>query len=149
MLAGAVLVALFTIPTTFEELKIAQGLAAPTTNNANFIQPNERDALNYLENLKEPGSVLTRSYLGAYVPGKTGRRTYVGDCLWSEPGCLTLTNNANTLFHGSLTPADAQKLRVEQRRAVRACRLPDHRRPAEAARPDHPLGARIWMRGGV
>jgi hypothetical protein len=110
VLAGAVLVGLFTIPTTFEELKIAQGLAAPTTNNANFIQPNERDALNYLENLKQPGSVLTRSYLGAYVPGKTGRRAYVGDCLWSEPGCLTLTSNANTLFQGSLTPADAQKL---------------------------------------
>jgi len=110
VLAGAVLVALFTIPTTFEELKIAQGLAAPTTNNANFIKPNERDALNYLENLKQPGSVLTRSYLGAYVPGKTGRRSYVGDCLWSEPGCLTLTGNANTLFQGSLTPADAQKL---------------------------------------
>ena len=66
-------------------------LAAPTTNNANFIKGDERDALNYLENLKEPGSVMTRSYLGAYVPGKTGRRTYVGDCLWSEPGCLNLT----------------------------------------------------------
>jgi hypothetical protein len=110
VLVGAVLVALFTIPSTFEELKIARVLAAPTTNNANFIKPNERDALNYLENVKEPGSVMTRSYLGAYVPGKTGRRSYVGDCLWSEPGCLTLTNNANTLFQGSLTPADAQKL---------------------------------------
>jgi hypothetical protein len=108
LLAGAVLVALFTIPTTYEELKIAHGLAAPTRNNANFIRPKERDALNYLENLKEPGSVMTRSYLGTYVPGKTGRRSYVGDCLWSEPGCLTLTNNANTLFRGSMTPAAAQ-----------------------------------------
>ena len=53
---------------------------------------------------------MTRSYLGAAVPGKTGRRTYVGDCLWSEPGCLTLTNNANELFGGSLTPAAAQSL---------------------------------------
>ncbi|HTP19287.1 MAG TPA: hypothetical protein VMJ65_06760 [Solirubrobacteraceae bacterium] len=108
VLAGAVLVALFTIPTTYEELKIAHGLAAPTRNNANFIRGDERDALNYLENLKEPGSVMTRSYLGAYVPGKTGRRSYVGDCLWSEPGCLNLTNNANTLFQGSLTPAAAR-----------------------------------------
>ncbi|HEY1514874.1 MAG TPA: hypothetical protein VGF91_00565 [Solirubrobacteraceae bacterium] len=110
VLAGAVLVALFTIPTTYEELKIAHALAAPTTNNANFIRGDERDALNYLENLKEPGSVMTRSYLGAYVPGKTGRRSYVGDCLWSEPGCLNLTNHANTLFQtkGALTPAQAQ-----------------------------------------
>jgi hypothetical protein len=108
VLAGAILVALFTIPTTFEELKIAHGLAAPTRNNANFIKSDERDALNYLENLKESGSVMTRSYLGAYVPGKTGRRSYVGDCLWSEPGCLNLTNNANTLFQGSMTPSAAQ-----------------------------------------
>ena len=108
VLAGAVLIALFTIPTTYEELKIAHGLAAPTTNNANFIKPSERDALNYLANLKEPGSVMTRSYLGTYVPGKTGRRTYVGDCLWSEPGCLNLTYNAQWLFVGSATPAAAQ-----------------------------------------
>ena len=108
VLAGAVLVALFTIPATYEELKIAHGLAAPTTNNANFIKRDERDALDYLAKLKEPGSVITRSYLGAAVPGKTGRRTYVGDCLWSEPGCLTLTNNANTLFQGSMTPAAAR-----------------------------------------
>jgi hypothetical protein len=108
VLAGAVLVALFTIPATFEELKIAHGLAAPTTNNANFIKSNERDALSYLENLKEPGSVMTRSYLGAYVPGKTGRRSYVGDCLWSEPNCLGLTYNAQWLFEGNATPAAAQ-----------------------------------------
>ena len=108
VLAGAVLVALFTIPTTYEELHIAQGLAAPTPDNANFITSDESDALDYLDHLKTPGSVMTRSYLGAAVPGKTGRRTYVGDCLWSEPGCLTLTNNAQTLFEGSLSPAAAQ-----------------------------------------
>ena len=98
MLAGAVLVALFTIPATFEELKIAKGLAAPTANNANFITSDERDALDYLAHLKQPGSVMTRSYLGAVVPGKTGRRTYVGDCLWSEPDCLGLSYNAQWLF---------------------------------------------------
>jgi hypothetical protein len=108
VLAGAVLVALFTIPTTYEELRIAHGLSAPTADNANFIRSDERNALDYLEDLKEPGSVVTRSYLGAFVPGKTGRRTYVGDCLWSEPGCLNLTYYANTLFQGSMTPAAAQ-----------------------------------------
>ena len=102
------LVALFTIPTTYEELKIAQELAAPTTDNANFIKSDERDAIDYLAHLKEPGSVMTRSYLGAAVPGRTGRRTYVGDCLWSEPNCLGLTYNAQWLFQGQATPAAAQ-----------------------------------------
>jgi len=108
VLAGAVLVALFTIPTTYEELKIAHGLAAPTPNNANFITSDENDALDYLARDKEPGSVLTRSYLGTAVPGKTGRRTYVGDCLWSEPNCYGLSYNAQWLFSGTLTPAAAQ-----------------------------------------
>jgi hypothetical protein len=108
VLAGAVLVALFTIPTTYEELKIAHGLAAPTANNANFITSDENNALDYLARDKEPGSVLTRSYLGTAVPGKTGRRTYVGDCLWSEPNCYGLTYNAQWLFSRTLTPAAAQ-----------------------------------------
>jgi hypothetical protein len=108
VLIGAAAVALFTIPATAEELHIAQELAAPTPDNANFITHDERTALDYLARDKEPGSVLTRSYLGAAVPGGTGRRTYVGDCLWSEPNCLGLTYQAQSLFQGSLTPAAAQ-----------------------------------------
>jgi hypothetical protein len=100
---------LFTIPATLKELSIAHTLAAPTLGNANFITRDERSALNYLAHNKDPGSVLTSSYLGAAVPGKTGRRTYVGDCLWSEPGCLSLTADMQTLFGGSMSPPAARK----------------------------------------
>jgi hypothetical protein len=103
VLIGAAAVALFTIPATVKELSIAHSLAAPTPENANFIKRDERSAMNYLAHDKEPGSVMTRSYLGAAVPGKTGRRTYIGDCLWSEPGCLDLTWNAQALFTGQLS----------------------------------------------
>jgi hypothetical protein len=109
MLIGAVAVGLFTIPTTIDELKIAHDLAAPTPGNANFIKRDESDALNYLANVKTPGSVLTRSYLGAAVPGLTGRQTYVGDCLWSEPNCLGLSWNAQALFSGTLSPAVSRR----------------------------------------
>ncbi len=105
---GALAIGLFTIPTTIDELLIARALAAPTQDNANFITKDERSALNYLDKDKEPGSVMTRSYLGAMVPGKTGRRTYIGDCLWSEPQCFNRTFNAQWLFDGMATPADAQ-----------------------------------------
>jgi hypothetical protein len=108
VLIGAAAVALFTIPATIKELSIAHSLTAPTAGNANFITRDERNAMNYLLHDKVPGSVMTRSYLGAAVPGKTGRRTYVGDCLWSEPSCLGLTANAATLFQGSLSPTAAQ-----------------------------------------
>jgi hypothetical protein len=101
MLIGAAAVGLFTIPTTIDELKISHALAAPTAENANFIRPDENSALAYLAHTKTPGSVLTRSYLGSVVPGRTGRHTYIGDCLWSEPGCMSLTYNAQWLFVGA------------------------------------------------
>ncbi len=103
MLIGAVAIGLFTIPATVEELNIAHELAAPTPENANFIRPDENAALNYLASAKDPGGVLTRSYLGSVVPGRTGRHTYIGDCEWSEPGCLKLTWNAQALFSGTLS----------------------------------------------
>ena len=62
--------------------RLADAPATPTSSPATSAArsttwPTDRD----------PGGVLTRSYLGAAVPGKTGRRTLVGDCLWSEPHC--------------------------------------------------------------
>jgi hypothetical protein len=112
MLIGAVAVGVFAIPTTIEELKIAHQLAAPSPGNANFIRPGEDAALNYLARNKEPGGVLTGSYLGAVVPGRTGRHTYVGDCLWSEPGCLSVTRNAQALFSGAPSRSVARRFVV-------------------------------------
>jgi len=42
------------------------------------------------------------------VPGKTGRRTYVGDCLWSEPGCMSLTADMQSLFGGWMSATAAR-----------------------------------------
>lgn len=112
MVIGAVALGLFTIPTTVEELSIAHSLAAPTPGNGNFITRDENSALDYLASTKQPGSVLTGSYLGAVVPGRTGRHSYVGDCLWSEPGCLNLTRNAQALFGGTLSQSAARRFVV-------------------------------------
>ncbi len=101
-------VALFTIPATADELRIAHQLASPTPDNANFITRDERAALDYLEDNPTPGGVLTRSYLGAAVPGRTGRRTLVGDCLWSQPHCFTRAHAAQALFDGTLSPRAAR-----------------------------------------
>jgi hypothetical protein len=119
VLIGAVAVGAFTIPATISELSFARSVAAPTPDNANFITKDERAALDYLEDSKENGSVLTRSYLGDMVPGKTGRRTYIGDCLWSEPQCLSLSYNAQWLFDGAPsgdpTPQGAQMFVLSSR----------------------------------
>jgi hypothetical protein len=108
VLAGVVAVAVFTVPAMVKEMSIAHALAAPTPGNANFITSDERSALDYLARLKEPGSVMTQPYLGATVPGRTGRRTYVGDCLWSQPNCYGRSATAQALFNGGLQPAAAR-----------------------------------------
>ena len=108
MLIGTALVALFTIPATYYEIDEARTNAAPTQGNANFITRDERDALDYLARHRASGGVLTDYYLGPAVPGFTGRRTYVGDCLWSEPDCGGRALNTGWLFRGTATPAHAQ-----------------------------------------
>jgi hypothetical protein len=107
VLAG-VAVLLFTVPATAQELKGAHELAQPTAGNANFITRDERAALEYLRHAPVKGGVLTRAYLGAMVPEKTGRRTFLGDCLWSEPNCMRRGQLTQNLITGSLKGAAAR-----------------------------------------
>jgi hypothetical protein len=109
-LVGALAVALAAIPATGYELYNAAKLAAPTTGNGNFILSDERDALNYLAADPAPGGVITQGYLGALVPGITGRNTLLGDCLWSEPNCTGRANIARALFTGKLGPRGVNRL---------------------------------------
>ncbi len=102
--------AVATIPATGYELYNAAKLAAPTDGNGNFITKDERDALKYLAKSPEPGGVITQGYLGALVPGLTGRGTLLGDCLWSEPNCKGRGVVAGKLFKGELSRRSVSRL---------------------------------------
>jgi hypothetical protein len=106
-LVAVVLLALATIPATIKELSVAQSNAKPTAGNPNFISHDEDRALAYLRADPEPGSVLTSYYLGGLVPSRTQRRTYVGDCIWSEPNCKQRAHFAQLLVDDKLTPSQA------------------------------------------
>jgi hypothetical protein len=110
---GGVLVAVFTIPATGYELTNARRLAAPTPGNANFISSDEQSALRYLARDPALGGVLTASYLGVIVPAETGRRTYVGDCMWTGPSCQQRMNTTQALFSGSLSAQAARTLLLQ------------------------------------
>lgn len=110
ILAG---LAVATIPATVYELRSAQQLVAPQPGNSNFITVDEQRALQYLARDPEPGGVLTRFYLGSVVPAQTGRHTYVGDCLWSEPNCTGRAQLVQLIFDGSL-PANTTRSFVSQ-----------------------------------
>jgi hypothetical protein len=112
LLLGSLAVAAFTIPATAFELDNARRLVAPRAGSANFITHDERRALDYLARDPQPGGVISRSYLGAVVPGETGRHTLVGDCLWSEPHCASRLVDVRMLFARSLSPAAARRFVV-------------------------------------
>lgn len=107
-LLGTAAVALVIVPGTAYDLHTGKSLAAPAYNNANFITRDEQRALHYLATDRRPGGVLTRSYLGNIVPAETGRNTYMGDCLWSQPNCYWRSKSSKDLILGAMSPATAR-----------------------------------------
>ncbi len=105
--------AVATIPATAYELHSVRQLVAPSPGNANFIAGDEQRALQFLADDPRSGGVLTRFYLGSVVPAETGRQTFVGDCLWSQPHCTARAQMAQIIFDGSL-PADVTRIFVTQ-----------------------------------
>jgi hypothetical protein len=106
--ATVAVLALATIPANAYAIAIAHSFTRPQPNNANFITHDERDALAYLKRDPDRGGVLSRFYLGEAVPGFAGRRTLVGDCLWSEPNCMPRSLAADALFEGAMSRAQAR-----------------------------------------
>jgi hypothetical protein len=106
---AAVVILLATAPATGYELWVARVNVEPAGGNANFITRGERDALSFLRRSHTPGGVLTRYYLGDAVPALTGRRTYVGDCIWSEPNCPARERQSSQLLQGEMPAPQAQQ----------------------------------------
>ncbi|HEY5429113.1 MAG TPA: hypothetical protein VIK04_08340 [Solirubrobacteraceae bacterium] len=108
-LVAAAVIALGIVPANAYALATAHEFVDPTSGNANFITHDELGALRYLAKDPDPGGVLTQFYLGEAVPGRTGRRTLVGDCLWSEPNCMPRALGADALFEGQESRAAARR----------------------------------------
>jgi len=105
---GALALALGTIPANAWAIATAGQFVDPAAGNANFIRPQESAALAFLARAPAAGGVLTQFYLGEAVPARTGRHTWVGDCLWSQPGCMPRSIAADALFEGADRPAAAR-----------------------------------------
>ncbi len=108
LLAGAA-VLLGTVPANVYAMAYAHAFTAPQTTNGNYIRSDELRALRYLADLREPGGVLSQFYLGELVPGYTGRKVFVGDCLWTEPDCIPRSLAADRFFQGGMSPAAARR----------------------------------------
>lgn len=105
-----VAVAAATIPGAISQLRTAAQLAVPRRGNPTFIRADEQRALHYLARDPVRGGVFTRFYLGDLVPAETGRRTFVGDCLWSEPNCEGRALYSQQVFRISVPSGAARRL---------------------------------------
>jgi hypothetical protein len=116
-LAAVAAVVVAIVPAIAYELSAARRLVTPGPlhgqasgpGDANFIDPGERKALDYLADDPRSGGVLTRFYLGTVVPGITGRQTYVGNPYFS-PDYLKRIATTDQLFLGKLSPKAARTL---------------------------------------
>jgi hypothetical protein len=107
-LIAVALVAAATIPASVYELRTTTDYMKPTPWDANFITRSERHALDYLANDPHPGGVLARQWFGLIIPAETGRHTYVGSHLWSQPNGSSRTVDALHLFLGEDIPSVAR-----------------------------------------
>jgi hypothetical protein len=107
-LAGWLALALACVPASADELATAPSFMRPQPFNPNFIKPSENAALRYLAADRTRGGVLTRYYLGELVPERTGRRSYAGDCMWSQPGCVWRNRHVRNLLDGHMRPVKAR-----------------------------------------
>lgn len=105
---AALLLGALTIPGAVWSMQYAQAHTHPRAGRSDFITHGESAALSYLASDPRPGGVLTRFYLGMIVPAATGRRTYVGDCYWSQPNCGYRSKMTERLLRGQLAPARAR-----------------------------------------
>ena len=145
----AIAIALATIPATGYELYNAAKLAAPTEGNGNFITRDERDALKFLAKDPEPGGVITQAYLGAVVPGVTGRGTLLGDCAWSEPDCQRPRCRRQGSVQGLTEQAIGRAPVARDQGDLGARRLQDHGRPRPRARQASRVRPALRLRCGL
>lgn len=103
-LATCVVLAL-TVPQAVSEItgkwRLVRPSAAPITRS-------DWQALEYLARDPLPGGVLAGFSLGRYIPGETGRHTYIGDVFWSEPDPRHRQVEVGRLLAGGMPPAQAR-----------------------------------------
>jgi hypothetical protein len=80
---AAVVVALAVVPGTLYLVDwLRDTIGGP--GQAHYLNVGEAQALAYLDDLDEPGGVLTSARLGALIPSATGRRSWLGHPSWTE-----------------------------------------------------------------
>lgn len=91
---AALFVAAVTVPAGLAVVR-----TVPRYVSSAFIFPDAHRALTYLAHDPQPGGVLTAWRLGAVTPSMTGRRSYIGEDVWSVPDHKRRDHKVRWLFY--------------------------------------------------
>lgn len=100
--------ALLVVPGTIYRLDLLRGVIRSPAQS-HFVTSSESAALDYLARNPQSGGVLTSTELGAVVPARTGRQTWIGAWSWT-PDVFVRRALATQLLRGALPPARAAEL---------------------------------------
>ena len=96
-----------TVPQAVSEITGKWRFVRPSA--ATSITRSDWQAVGYLTHDPRPGGVLAGFPLGRYIPSETGRRTYIGDVFWSEPGPKQREAQVARLLAGRMSPLQARR----------------------------------------
>ncbi len=105
---AALAVLALTVPAAVDQFTHAARFVLPGPRQANFVGTADARALDYLARQRGSGAVLADFHIGELVPAQTGRRTYVGNPFWSQPGFVERNLLSEFLLLRWLSPAKAQ-----------------------------------------
>jgi hypothetical protein len=135
---AAALTLVLVVPACIHAGKLISDTAAANVQPY-YLEPGERDALDYLDDSRAEGAVLPAPFLSSMVPARTGRKTWLGHPSWTRDYGRRLAD-ASALFDGSLPAASAGALiKGSGARFV----LADCRHRATAQRALAPLAASV------
>lgn len=100
--------ALLVVPGTIYRLQLLRDVIRSPAQ-AHFVSSSESAALDWLARNPRRGGVLASTELGAVVPARTGRQTWVGAFSWT-PDVFVRRVLATQLLRGALPPARAASL---------------------------------------
>lgn len=106
--AAVAAVALLVVPGTLYRVDQMRD-AIQVGRQPHFLEPEELDALRWLDREERAGGVITPVYLGLAIPAYTERQTWVGAGSWT-PGLQDRIELTEDLFGGRMEAAEAEEL---------------------------------------
>ncbi len=149
--AAVAMIALFTVPEAIYHGNDIRGdfrntIVGAASRQLLRLDPNQAQAMSYIDHASRPGPVLAPWFLSMSVPGLTGRQAYAGHIMWQPSSQI---NQTSTFFQTTLLDPTGAQRRAILRASRAAFVIADCGSPARLARAIAPLARAVRRFGCV